>query len=489
MADDPTVTDGAPGGTPDAPRDPAATWWGRPGRVLTATLTRARDFAVGNWFVLLTFVVGVLVGVLLSTVAGNGWPLVGDDDDIGGDTLIVLSGRDDSPNHQHRRLIETWNRLHPEAKAVIRELPANATLAQSRMETAAQSSAHDVDVYNLDVTAVAQFAESEWIVPLKDTDTQGFLEKPLDTCRYRGELWCLPFNTDAGLLYYRREQLVAHGVDADRANLKAHPPQSWDTLAKIIDTAFSESRKPGDPLVAGYTGQFDDYEGLTVNAMEAIWAEEGDVVDGDGEVRLKSDEAGRALRNLAEALKSSQETVPGSRGFQEPDSRDAFRDGRVLFMRNWPLAYRQLTTPDDESAPSGRRSPAPTDIEVTQLPGPSALGGQNLAVAAESPHRRQAQALVEFLTSETSQQILFQDGGFAATRQRIYEDPYITQNYGYATTLLEAVKDAKLRPVTPYYGAFSTAFRDIVTDVLDSGGTRDVSDHDVGRLQDALEGK
>jgi multiple sugar transport system substrate-binding protein len=432
----------------------------------------------------------VLVGVLLSTVAANGWPRVGGgDDDIGDDVLTVLSGQDDSPNHQRQRLIETWNRLHPEAKAEIRELPANADLALSGMRQAAQSAAPDVDVFNLDVTAIAEFAENGWIRQVEDADTAGFLEKPLATCRYRGELWALPFNTDAGLLYHRPAQLTAHGVDAERADLKAHPPQSWDTLSRIIDTAFADPRRAGDPLAAGYTGQFYDYEGLTVNVMEAIWAEEGDVVDADGEVRLRSDAAGAALRDLGRALRSPREILPESRSFTETQATEAFRDGKVLFMRNWPLAYRQLTTPADESAPGGAGAspPAVTDVEVTQLPGPSALGGQNLAVASESRHPRQAQALVEFLTSETSQQILFQDGGFPATRQRIYEDPWITRNYGYATTLLAAVKDARLRPVTPYYPRFSSVFRDVVTEVLDTG--RDVNDHDVRRLEAALEGK
>jgi multiple sugar transport system substrate-binding protein len=472
------------------PRRPDRVWWARAGRAARATAVRARDSLVNNWFVLLTFAVGVLVGVLLSTVAANGWPLVGGgDDDIGGDTLTVLSGQDDSPNQQHRRLIETWNRLHPEMKAQIVELSADASNAQSTMQTRAETSAHDVDVYNLDVTAIAEFAEKDWIVPLKDVDTTGFLEKPLDACRYRGDLWALPFNTDAGLLYYRPDQLVAHGIDAERAELGSRPPQEWSTLSKIIDAAFDEPRAAGDPLEAGYTGQFADYEGLTVNVMEAIWAEGGEVVDADGEVRLDSEEANRALRALRTALRSPDVALPGTRTFKETESTTAFRDGKVLFMRNWPLAYRQLTAPASETAPTAgaARRPAVTDVEVTRLPGPSALGGQNLAVASESPHQEQAKELVEFLTSEGSQQILFQDGGFAATRQRIYEDPFIRLNYGYATTLLEAVKDAKLRPVTPYYDTFSREFRRIVTDVFTTG--RDVSDNDVRRLQDALEGK
>jgi multiple sugar transport system substrate-binding protein len=263
--------------------------------------------------------------------------------------------------------------------------------------------------------------------------------------------------------------------------------RSWNTIATLIDTAVSGPRAPGDPLRAGSTAQFDDYEGLTVNAMEAIWAAEGEVVDAEGTVRLDSEAARQALQDLGAAFRSPRDVLPGSGAFHEVESKDAFGRRSVLFMRNWPLAYRQLTVPDDESAGAGAAAAAPTDISVTRLPGPSALGGQNLAVASESRHPEAAQQLVEFLTSEASQQILFQDGGYAATRQRIYEDPYIRKNYGYANLLLEAVKGAKLRPVTPHYRDFSEEFRRIVLNVLRTGD--DVSANDLRRLESALEGK
>jgi multiple sugar transport system substrate-binding protein len=464
-------------------------WRARAWRAARATGSGAVGLVTGYWYVLLTFVVGVLVGVLLSTVAANGWPLVGDDvDDLGGDTLVVLSGLDDSPNGQRDRLIQTWNRLHPDTPAKIVETSLTADEALADMRRSAQSKAPDVDVYNLDVIWMAEFAENGWIRALDDVDTAGFLAKPLDTCRYAGKLWALPFNTDAGLLYFRRDQLEAHGIPPERADLVENPPRSWDTIARLIDTAYAGTRKAGDPLAAGYTGQFDDYEGLTVNAMEAIWAGEGEVVDADGDVRLGDDAAQAALRELGEAFRNSRTILAGTAAFQEPESRDAFGDQKVLFMRNWPLAYRQLTAPADETAEQVTgRAAANTDISVTRLPGPSALGGQNLAVASKSRHPEAAQRLVEFLTSEASQQILFQDGGFAATRQRIYEDPYIRRDYGYAATLLQSVKDAKLRPVTPYYGRFSATFRSIVLEALRTGN--DVSANDVRRLQDSLEGK
>jgi multiple sugar transport system substrate-binding protein len=485
------------GGRPDpapAPRpargDDGHAWWTWPWRQVGRVLAGAAGLLAGNWRRIVTFVLGVLVGVGLSTFAARGLPFTGDDDqDLAGDRLVVLSGTDDSPNRERDRLIQTWNRLHPDMQAEIQPLSSNADKAYEEMVRRAQSAEPDVDVYNLDVVWMATFADSGWIRPLTDdVDTAGFLEKPLDTCRYRGELWGLPFNTDAGLLYFRPGELVARGVDEDDADLVANPPRSWNTLSTLIDTAFRGTRQAGDRLAAGYTGQFkQDYEGFTVNVMEAIWAKEGDVVDAEGEVRLDSPAAKEALQELGEAYRSSRDVLPGSRGFEEGESRDAFDRGSVLFMRNWPLAYRQLTAQADEAAAGAAPGPAATDIRVTRLPGPSALGGQNLAVSSSSEHPDAARQLVEFLTSETSQQILFQDGGYAATRQRIYDDPYIRRNYDYADTLLAAVKDARLRPVTPHYVTFSEKFRVIAGQILTTG--RDVRPADVALLSRALEGK
>jgi multiple sugar transport system substrate-binding protein len=178
-------------------------------------------------------------------------------------------------------------------------LPAVADEQLSEMRARAQSVERDVDVFNLDVTWTAEFAENDWIRPLAGVDDTGFLDQPLETCRYRDKLWALPFNTDAGLLFYRPAHLKARGVDAERADVKARPPRSWDTLTRLIDTAFAGPLPAGDRLEAGYAAQFGDYEGLTVNAMEAIWAADGEVVDSDGNVRLDSEEASDALQQPA----------------------------------------------------------------------------------------------------------------------------------------------------------------------------------------------
>ena len=341
------------------------------------------------------------------------------------------------------------------------------------MVARAQSGDDQVDIYNLDLTWIAEFTDNEYIRPMAEAgmDTSGFLDKPLETCRYAGRLWALPFNSDAGLLYYRND-------------LVPQTPGTWPLIEDAIDQAFRQPDR-SSALMAGYTGQLANYEGLTVNALEAIWDAGGQVVDQNGDVVIDefSDEVRIGLDRLLPSLRNPPVVLAEFLEHHESESREAFQKGKVLFMRNWPVAYRNL-----EQAAEEEGSPGPVpEFAVTQLPGPSALGGQNLAIAAGTTKPKAAQALIEFLTDPRSQQVLFERGGFAATRKVVYEDAVIKERYPYAQDLLEATRSARLRPVTPYYSRFSEVFREEVHKALES--RRPLSEDFAERLSEALKGR
>ena len=134
----------------------------------------------------------------------------------------------------------------------------------------------------------------------------------------------------------------------------------------------------------------------------------------------------------------------------------------------------------------GADSAATVEFGVAKLPGPSVLGGQNLAVAKHSRHPRAARALIAFLTGERSQQLLFERGGFAATREIVYRDAAVVKLYRYAPTLLEAIRSAHSRPVTAHYAQFSETFRQVVLEALADGGR--LPPDAKPRLQRALQG-
>lgn len=415
---------------------------------------------------------GVVLGILLGAVVPA---LVDRDTALEPGELVIMSSVDESQGGQRQLLLDQWNAIHGDTNpARIQVVSRSPEEAHSEMVDATS----DVDIYNLDVTWTAEFAEAGRIRSLDRADLDrrsvlaGFLEEPLRTCEYRGSLYALPFNTDAGLLYYRT---FTRGGRA-----WPEPPATWDDIGNDSDEALGAHLDP--KLEAGYAAQLDNSEILTVTALEAIWSAGGDVVDPDGTVVIDSDAAERGLRRLSDGLAPSNRPLilPDSRTFDEKGSTKAFGDRRAMMMRNWPVAYRdlqQVTT----SNPTFRYA-------VTTVPGKvSVLGGQNLAVSSSSGQPRAAQALIEFLTGERSQQILFEHGGLAATREIVYRDANITTKYPYATTLLEAIRRARARPVTPHYTEFSLEFRKVVLEAWRNDG--EITPAQARRLTNALQGK
>ncbi|MEU4427295.1 extracellular solute-binding protein [Actinoplanes sp. NPDC024001] len=381
--------------------------------------------------------------------------------------LVIYSGVDESTGGQRQQLIEDWNKLHPETPARLVSLSRSADAQHSEMRATAQSEAPDADVYNLDTTWTAAFASAGFILPLDEsTDTSGFLAAPLETCRFDGKLWALPFNTDAGLLYYR--------TSVPGSALPAALPPGPNDVRALTDAV------PG--IEAGFVTPLDAYEGLTVSALEAIWAEGGEVYDAEKDLVVIDSKPARAgLKKLADALNQVDGLLPAvhprSMTFREDTSREAFRSGKVPLMRNWPVAYGQLRAGDQPMQ----------DFDVRSLPGPSVLGGQNLAVASSTDNPRAAQELIRFLTSEESERRLFRDGGLAATRTAAYEDPLVLKNRPYAPTLRQALDNARARPETTHYALFSSTFQEIVTQALSNGGG--LPDDAVPRLTRALHGR
>ncbi|SCG51775.1 extracellular solute-binding protein [Micromonospora halophytica] len=446
-------------------------------------VVRARRWRVPSGFLL-----GVAVGTAVGVVATVGWYAATREQPLERGQLVILSGKDTSPGGQRDELVKLWNELHPESPARIRPAPVTTDQQHSEMAAVAQAQAtnpgqdpeNDVDIYNLDVTFTAEFAAAGYLRPIDESrlgpgHLDAFVPEVLDGCRYQGSLWALPFNTDAGLLFYRPDLLGAAGPGS------GHPRFDWDA---VIDRgrALAGPGRGAQASMVGYVGQFGPYEGLTVNGMELIWSAGVDrlVDETQNRVVFQRDRWERRLRDVATArpaglLVGDAFAVPGD----EARSLRDFREGRALFMRNWPVNYRSLSSPDAVPA-------TPVPFEVTLLPGPSALGGQNLAVAKHTRQPRAAQALVEFLTRKEAQRKLFALGGFAPTRVDVYADPQLREQFPYLPLLADAVGQARTRPRVPHYFQFSRVFREGVRRALEGDGS--LPENFEAQLNQALQG-
>lgn len=418
------------------------------------------------------------LGVLLGPVAGctpaapAPWP--SGNNPV---TITIVSGSDTSlspgnaplsseaDNGMYQQLVDYWNTYEGPKYGITVDLdvvPGGATAEHSEMLAAAQVGGEHYDVYNLDSQWVSEFAADGYIRSLQGMVNEGnFLPSPLRSAEdASGQLYAVPFTTDAGLLYYRSDLVTTAQVRKLR------------TFQAIIDQARSAMHHPG--VTEGYVGQFDSYEGLTVNALEAIWGHDRTAFASDGTIQ-DSTAVTKGLEDLADAFKpgsTGQPVIPAAElSYQEEQAFQDFGTGKAVFMRNWPIYYDRLAAGGPGTVPM-------KDIGVAQLPFPSALGGQDLAISSSSPNPRQALQVIDFLTSAPAERCLFAVGGFPATMKQAYSDKAYkhetlptgpvgnhplcgtkpdasAQNGELSSTIQAALNTAIPRPTTRYYTEFT----------------------------------
>nr|WP_308120212.1 extracellular solute-binding protein [Streptomyces bambusae] len=397
--------------------------------------------------------------------------------DLPGD-IVLASGRDVTGKGGIRQqLIEQWNKEQESKgtgyRARLVELPGSADQQRSQLLGALQSGSADYDVVNLDVTWVPEFAAAGLVRPLPDQLVDDdVIESVAATSRWRDRVYAAPFNSDVGLLFYRRDYLQSAGVTQPDLGKDVR----WPAVQKLFDTLDGAGRKLPDAYAKGWTTQLDaSYEGLTVNGIEAFAsATDGfALTDAEGRYAGSVKELQKGLEELRSRTQAAY-TLPDAAQSDEADTLTDFAGGRTGFLRHWPYAYRTL-----------HQSLSEQQLGVARLPGKAVLGGQNLAVADRSKRSGAALRLIEFLTGKESERCLL-DAGFAATRRSAYVDDELvckaakpagqatatptgertdrmprdgSGRPGYARgTLLPALENAVQRPRTPLYGAFTQTF-------------------------------
>lgn len=324
--------------------------------------------------------------------------------------------------------------------------------------------ATDVDVFAVDV--VWPGILGSFFLDLKDytagSEKQHF-ESIIANNSVGGHLVALPWYTDAGLLYYRKDLLDKY---------QEKPPTTWAEMAATAKKIQDGERKAGVKDMWGYVFQGKAYEGLTCNALE--WVASfggGTIVGNDGKVTINNPDAAAALDAAATWIGTI--TPPGVLNYEEEESRGVFQSGKAVFMRNWPYAYKLAQAPD---------SPIKDKVAMTALPkgvganarGAAALGGWNLSVSKFSKHPKEAAELAIYLTGPEEQKRRAVEGGFQPTIKSLYEDKEVLAANPSFAMLLSTFSSTVPRPSTATKGTYnqvSSAFWTAAQTVLNKQAT------------------
>jgi trehalose/maltose transport system substrate-binding protein len=295
--------------------------------------------------------------------------------------------------------------------------------------------ASDIDIFQIDViwpgilgshlldlAPYSKGAEKEHFQPIVDNNTVG------------GKLVAMPWFTDAGLLYYRKDLLEKHGAGV---------PQTWEELTATAQKIQDAERAGGNDKFWGFVFQGKAYEGLTCDALE--WVDShggGAIVDAEGKITINNPKAAAALDQAAKWV--GKIAPEGVLNYAEEESRGVWQAGNAAFMRNWPYDY-SLGNSDD--------SPIKGKFGVTALPKGGAdgkntgtLGGWQLAVSKYSKNPEIAADLVMYLTSAAEQKRRALAGSYLPTIPALYQDPEILAKNAFMGELLGTFTNAVARP-------------------------------------------
>jgi multiple sugar transport system substrate-binding protein len=320
----------------------------------------------------------------------------------------------------------------------------------SRQLIVQRLAAHDGDysLLNMDTIWTAEFAAAGWLQKFTGANRKAALEGVLpiaaQSAEYKGGLYAVPLNTNAQLLWYRKDLL---------AKIHQPVPKTW---AQIVADA---QKLPASVGLIEEQGQ--QYEGYTVWFNSVLASAGGEVVN-QGDQPVLGHPAVVAAQVIKDVATSGR-ADPSLSTNQEDQGRLAFEAGKAAFMLNWPYVYAAGRTDAKTSAVTKHvfenMGWAPYPAVYPAIAGKSSVGGANIGVSKYTAYPKQAIAAALCMTRYYWENQEAINEGLPPVTIASYTNPAVVKQYPFAAILLRQLQHATNRPETPFYGDVTLAIQ------------------------------
>lgn len=325
-----------------------------------------------------------------------------------------------------------------EYKIVGNLLPSDADGQREQLVRRLAAKDDSMDLIGMDVVWTAEFAEAGWIRELtpaqKEAATKDTLPAPIDTAIWKDKLYGIPKHTNVQLLWYRK-------------SLVPTPPKTWDEVLEMSKKLKSD----GKPYVIGLTAA--QYEGYVVGFNTILASLGGTLVNKDSTKVTVDDKTVKAL-GILENLANGGLASKSLSNSQEPEVFGQMQNGEAAFIMNWPYVLSAMKAANKEVA---------DDLGYTKLPefapgepARATLGGMDYAISSYSKHPKETFDAAMCLRTPEHQLQTSLEAGDPPVAPSVYEQPEFKEAYPMGPEMLEELKTASSRPITPLYQNIST---------------------------------
>jgi trehalose/maltose transport system substrate-binding protein len=361
--------------------------------------------------------------------------------------------------------------------------PASTTDRNTQYLQVFNAGGSDIDACMIDVVFPATFAPYavDLSAELKANNVD-YLQAIVDNNTVDGVLTSIPWYTDAGVLYYRKDLLAKYNI--------ANPPTTWAELETAAQTIQDGERAAGNANFWGFVFQGAAYEGLTCDALEwQVSNGGGSIVEPDKTVSVNNPQVVAAMQRAAAWV--GKIAPPGVTGYQEEDARAVWQGGNAAFMRNWPYAYANGQAADSVIKDKFDVEPLPKG-DGDGARNADTLGGWQMMASKFSKNLDAAKAYCQFMCTTEVQKSHAIELSTLPTIGALYDDADILAANPFFGSLKGIFTGgAVVRPSTAaaeYYPDVSQAYFTAINQILTgSDAAKTISDLE-GKIKDIMAG-
>ena len=331
----------------------------------------------------------------------------------------------------------------------------------NRLSTSvAHGQAPDVSV--IDSVWVAEFAHRQYLYPLGELDggwvdslSRDLYPSLFIANSYNGDLYTVPTNADATVLWYRRDWLAAEGMA---------PPATWEELLDIGRHFRSEEirkRYGVAPYPLVFVGGQAGYETTTYQLLPYLWSMGGDMIT-EGKVTINSATNLQALTFLKDLIYSEKLVAPGVVDLPWDGAVSAFAQSDVVMSLGGSYEnYLIRSAAGWDMADFLERTgfvtyPAALNGMPTTL-----VGGMTYGIYRQSHHPHEAAALLKkMLTPEILKPFSLQTGH--NTTLKSVARAIGPDDDGFLGQTAFLLEQARSRPSLPTYNQVSLQFQGMI---------------------------
>ncbi len=300
----------------------------------------------------------------------------------------------------------------------------------------------EYDVISMDVVWAGEFAAAGYLEPVDEFLMENnwlptdFNKGSMDSGKYKGKTYVLPYFPDLGFLYVRKD-IVS---EEDLAKL-----QSGDyTYADLLEMA---KKYQGEKETRyGYVYQSKQYEGLVCNLNEFTgnWSKLGEGLE--------------TMKAFMDAGVLPDDILT----YDEGSTHTAFINGESVFARNWPYMNGMIA--------AGDQVVKSDQVDYAPLPDGGTVGGWILGINTASANKEGALEFLGFISGPEGQKINATVGGYLPGFNKLLEDADVQASNALLTNpgFKKALEKTIARPVVPNYAEVSDLIQ-IATHKLLSG--------------------